>query len=284
MIYTDDKLTPIPNYPVYPPYHVGDYLEDHFRKKLITDNPALSRDYIGISWTTLYCSGPRNIIQPYLDSLPIDGKYFTVSQHDDAPSDILPPDTICFSAGGNVKGKNIIPIPLICSKLNLVNFTDTHTRNTLASFVGSLTHPIRQKLINFNEKSKNIQLYVKGWSPTVTQDEFKLFITYALNSKFCLCPRGYGLNSFRLYEAMQLGCIPVIITDEFYLPWEDEINWNDISVLIPENEMHNMESILLSYSESRISEMKTNIKLIYDKYFTMNGMYQNIIKTLNRKH
>jgi hypothetical protein len=279
MIYTQLNLTPNPTYPTYPPYHTGDYLEDYFRNKFILQNPNINRDFIGISWTTLYCQGPRDEIQPFLDSLPRDKKYFTVSQHDDAPSHKLPKDTLCFSAGGNVQGSNIIPIPLVCSKMP-INITENDSRPLLASFVGSMTHPIRNTMAEACKSNKNIAIYMKGWNPTVAQNELEFFINLASNSKFCLCPRGYGLNSFRLYEAMQLGCIPVIITDKFYLPWSDELDWKEFSVLIHSDQISNIENILLSYSDDQIKDMKNKIKTIYGEYFTLDGMYNNILKRI----
>lgn len=278
MIHTESNLTPNPTYPTYPPYHSGDYLEDYFRNRFIRESPVLTREYIGISWTSLYCQGPRNIIQPFLDKLPSDKKYFTVSQHDDAPSDRLPNDTLCFSAGGNVRGANIIPIPLICSPMQ-ITFSD-NSRPLLASFVGSVTHPIRNAMAESCKNTKNIAIYMKGWKSKVETNEFDFFVNLAINSKFLLCPRGYGLNSFRLYEAMQLGCIPVIITDEFYLPWSDELDWKEFSVLIHSDQISNIENILLSYSDDQIKDMKNKIKTIYGEYFTLDGMYDNIIKRL----
>jgi hypothetical protein len=91
--------------------------------------------------------------------------------------------------------------------------------------------------------SSEIIIKMKGWNPSVSNVDLNSFIELAVKSKFCLCPRGYGLNSFRLYEAMQLGCVPVIITDEPYLPWKDELNWNEFSVLITPDKISNIVSI-----------------------------------------
>jgi hypothetical protein len=277
MIYSQQSLRPLPEYPVYPPYHVGDYLEDYFYKRFSTEKQKVSRDYIGVSWTTLYCDNKRQGLQEFLDTIPRQGKYFTVSQHDDAPQDLLPPDTICFSAGGNVQGSSILPIPLICSKLQ-VEVPENTERKLLASFVGSITHPIRMKMANACRDNQDIMLYLKGWNPTVNKNEFETFINLASYSVFCLCPRGYGLNSFRLYEAMQLGCIPVVVTDKFYLPWADELNWNDFAVLIDESQLPDTVDILRSYSTDKIESMRQKIKEVYPKYFTLDGMYNNILR------
>jgi len=278
MIFTRDDLRPVPSYPTYPPYHVGPYLEDYFINRFTGDSPNCNRDFIAVSWTTLYCEGKTNGLQDFLNSLPRDRKYFTVSQHDDAPAHVLPSNTLCFSAGGNVRGTNIIPIPLICSELPVVK---QHTNKTiLASFVGSNTHRIRMKIFEKYKTSNNIIVHMKGWTPSVSHDDFTTFVDLTIKSTFCICPRGYGLNSFRLYEAMQLGCIPVIVTDELYLPWSDELDWNTFAVIVHENLINNLEEILQSYSNELILKMQNKLQEIYPKYFNMNGMYNNIIERL----
>lgn len=279
MIYSKAEFRPNPQYPVYPPYHRGEYLEDYFYSRFVSELPSVDRDYIGISWTTLYCDNKRHGLQQYLNEIPKHRKCFTVSQHDDAPQEQLPSDTLCFSAGGNVQGANIIPIPLICSPLP-VQVPENIDRKVLASFVGSATHPIRIQMAESCKSSKNIVIYMKGWTPSVSQNEFETFVNLTANSKFCLCPRGYGLNSFRLYEAMQLGSIPVVITNNFYLPWEDELDWSKFAVLVSEDQIPHLEDILTGYSEEQITSMRVEGKRLWEEYFSMNGLYKNILKRI----
>jgi hypothetical protein len=276
MIYTGSDLRPNPQYPTYPPYHQGEYLEDYFYSQFVTNKPQVMRNYIGVSWTTLYCDNKDQNLQLFLDSLDPNEKYFTVMQHDDAPKHRLPKDTLCFSAGGNVRGENIIPIPLICSSLPYIKKNEEKT--LLASFVGSLTHPIRNDMAHHLNNKPNCEINVKNWSPHVDNNEFNNFINLASKSKFLLCPRGYGLNSFRLYEAFQLGCVPVIITDILYLPWTDELNWQDFSVIIHASNVDKIYDILNSIDQTTYNNMINKGIEVYDKYFTLNGMYQNIIK------
>lgn len=279
MIYTEDKFRPLPQYPTYPPYHKGEYLEDYFYKKFQEENPKVSRNYIGISWTTLYCDNKRNGLQDYLNTLPRDGKYFTVSQHDDAPIENLPTDTLCFSAGGNIRNTNTIPIPLVCSRLNQ-NIDIPEEKPLLASFVGSGTHPIRIKMFESCKNDGDIFMQIKGWNPKVDENDFNTFLKATVNSKFCLCPRGYGLNSFRLYEAMQLGSIPVIITNIPYLPWKDELDWSEFSVLVLPDQIDSIPQILRNYSDEKIKQMKNKITQFYESYFTLEGVFNQILRRL----
>jgi hypothetical protein len=279
VIHTRNDLRPVPTYPVYPPYHIGDYIEDFFYKKFIEENPNVARDYIALSWTTLYCQNQDPGIQNFLNSLDQSKSYFTVCQHDDAPRHSLPPNTLCFSAGGNVSGSNIIPIPLICSELSK-ELIWKEEKQYIASFVGSATHPIRIKMAQILFGKSDYQIWLKNWSPSVDKPDFKLFLELASKSKYMLCPRGYGLNSFRLYEAFQLNCVPVIITDKSYLPWQDELNWSEFSILIDENNLSHIDEILKNIDDEQYNKLLTTGKNLYSSYFTLNGMYGNIIKRL----
>ena len=61
------------------------------------------------------------------------------------------------------------------------------------------------------------------------------------HTRFALIPRGHGLFSYRLTEALSAGAIPVILADGLVLPFDELINWNAISIRIPEDRVHEGE-------------------------------------------
>lgn len=273
-------FTPTPNYPVYPPYHTGLYLEDYFIDFINKNQIKTERQFIKIGWTSYYnngCNIPQ--LQNYLDTLTKNKKYYVVCQHDDAPRERLPEDTLVFSAGGNFKGNGVIPIPLICSPLlNIPNAVSLENKDIFCSFVGSDTHRIRRKL--YEKYNSKYFFQQSAWNPTISDEQLNNFIHITSRSKFALCPRGYGASSFRLYETMQIGCVPIYISDEHYLPWSDEINWNSICILIKEHEIDDLDNILKNIDDITYNNMLYNIKQIYNKYFTLEGVCNNILKRL----
>ena len=270
-----EAYRPTPTYPTYPPYHTGPYLEDFFCDYYYNNNAKTDRIFIPVSWTTCYIDKKVEGLQDALDNLDQDKKYFTVSQYDDGISQALPPDTIQFNAGGNSGGT---PIPLVCSRL--IKLPECIDKKIFASFVGSMTHPVRHEMYNHLREKPDCVLEIKTWSPTVTDDNFYNFISTAMRSKFLLCPRGYGLNSFRLYEAFQLRCVPVIITDKFFLPWSDELDWNEFAVLIHEDMIPEIYNILSSIDDEHYQRMLDKGMELYENYFTLFGVYNQIIRRL----
>lgn len=272
-------------YPVYPPYHQKEYIEEYFYKRWNEENILSNREYIDIFWTNLfnnrvYLGNYYPNVQEELDNLSKSEKYFTVCQFDDGPLENFPDDTLIFSAGGNLEGNNIIPIPLICSPIPK-ELIPNKEKTIFASFVGSRnTHPIRMDMCNHLSGKEGYEISAGNWSSEVPMDNFEKFLDITCSSKFGLAPRGYGKSSFRLYEILQLGTVPVYISDVHYLPWTDELDWNDFCVPVNEDEIEDIDTILKSISDVEYNKLLENGKKVYQEYFTLEGMFKNIVKRI----
>jgi hypothetical protein len=271
-------LRPAANYPTYPPYHQGYYLEEYFyhfykRNKEAFDKTGYT--LIPIFWTNVYNNGVnRNLIQFFLNALP-EGKYFTISQHDDAVKEILPKSTLSFEAGGNGNG---IPIPLICSPIKISHQQD---KSIFCSFVGSInTSPIREKLFKLYSTDSDFIFDNQQWVPNIPTERLNAFVDITQKSRFALCPRGYGAQSFRLYEVLQIGTIPVIVYDKPWFPFNDEILWSDFAVLVHVDEIGNLKQKLKNITPTQQQIMISKGREIYNKYFTFDTVSNHILRIL----
>jgi hypothetical protein len=274
------------NYPTYPPYHTGKYLEEYFYDFYLLNKEKFDKTgytLIPAFWTNIYNTNiNRHLVQTYLNALPKDQKYFTVSQHDDAVIEQLPDRTIQFSAGG-LNGQ--IPIPLICSPIPEKLKINNTSKDYLCSFVGSLppNADLRNSLYENLQNKEGVYFSKKQWwSPTVTEDRLNEFITTTQRSWFTLCPRGYGLQSFRFYEVLQLKSIPVFVYDTEWFPFNDVIDWSTFCICIHKNEINKILDILNSISiRDRQAMIETGFK-IYNEYFTLEKACEQILKKLKQ--
>lgn len=269
----------VPTYPKYPPYHQGPYLEDYIIKCFRGTAGVGGRFLIPVTWTTCYIQGQVGGLQEALDRLDPSKSYFVVAQHDDAIIERLPPDTRVFLSSGRNGGGE--PVPAICSPIPYE--PGERVRDIFCSFVGSITHDIRGTLLDLYGDNERFVFRCKGWTPTIEEDDFQSFVDITLRSVFCLAPRGYGRTSFRFFEAMQLGSIPVFVYDQPWFPFEDFVDWDSFSVRVHESDINRLEEILDSYGEARISEMRGRLRSVWHDNFTMHSVYENLIKMMSKQ-
>eukprot|EP00928_Gymnodinium_smaydae_P004184 TRINITY_DN11452_c0_g4_i1.p1 TRINITY_DN11452_c0_g4~~TRINITY_DN11452_c0_g4_i1.p1 ORF type:complete len:520 (+),score=36.83 TRINITY_DN11452_c0_g4_i1:195-1754(+) len=82
-------------------------------------------------------------------------------------------------------------------------------------------------------------------------------------SHFCLIPMGTSSWTNHLYEAFFSGCIPVILSDGFEVPFQDILAWPDFSIKWP---MHDVSMKLYTYLQSIPAEVLANMKAAVDSH------------------
>lgn len=95
----------------------------------------------------------------------------------------------------------------------------------------------------------------RGRMKTNFAREFKpraAFWDNVLNTDYTLCLRGAGNFSYRFYEVLAAGRIPIFINTRCVLPFEEEIDWKQHCVWIEENEIESAGEIVAKF-HSRLS-------------------------------
>ncbi|KAK8602511.1 hypothetical protein V6N13_057860 [Hibiscus sabdariffa] len=135
-------------------------------------------------------------------------------------------------------------------------------RHILAFFAGQTHGYVRPILLNHWGKDPDMKIF--GPMPQVKGN--KNYIDHMKNSKFCICARGFEVNSPRVVEAIFYECVLVIISDNFVPPLFEILNWESFAVFVLEKDIPNLKSILVSISEERYVEMHKRVKMVQQHF------------------
>jgi glucuronyl/N-acetylglucosaminyl transferase EXT1 len=98
----------------------------------------------------------------------------------------------------------------------------------------------------------------------------KLFDSYdymeLMNSTFALAPAGRSPASYRMFEIMSNGAIPVLIADNYVKPFETLIQWQYCILQFPTNEMHRILPTLRSLAMKEVEDRQRYCKQVYEEF------------------
>jgi hypothetical protein len=224
-----------------------------------------------------YDNLPYKLIQQqYLDKLPYEQKIET-TQLDNIPDNIkhiycnsvgkIHPKVSMVPIGRDFKNENIFPIVDLLNKNKkkiLCYYNCTLPPQNTYHWYGM----IRQHIYNVILKktfiyTKKCDIHPRTYSQ---QDNFSYYDDLS-KSKFMICPRGCGIDTYRMWDCIHMGCIPIVERYEGYQQFEDlpvfYINsWSEINNFNPEmlekkwiemlEKDYNYDKLRLSYWESKI--------------------------------
>lgn len=255
----------------YPPDNEIDFERwyfDNFRKENIR-----SRIYLPIMWTAYlvknnYGKSIRALkkLQEFINTLDTTKKYYTIVQYDDGPVvDLSGIDIKVYSMSGKPMD---YPLPLISMPHHYEFDID---RDIFASFVGRKTHPIRSKMMEALNGKR--EYYISS-----NQHSLHDYCKILSRSVFGLCPRGYGINSFRVQECLQYGAIPVIISDELFYP--HGVQSYHYGVLVQPKDISKLDESLKNISNQLVEELQSQTQYIYESFFTYKQTKKLILSSL----
>lgn len=134
------------------------------------------------------------------------------------------------------------------------------SRHILAFYAGNMHGYLRPILLQ-HWKDKDPDMKIFGPMPPGVASKMN-YIEHMKSSKFCICPKGYEVNSPRVVEAIFYECVPVIISDNFVPPFFEILDWSAFSVILAEKDIPKLREILISIPEERYFAMEVAVRRV----------------------
>ena len=83
--------------------------------------------------------------------------------------------------------------------------------------------------------------------PKSAQQARQDFVENLLASDYVVCARGWGNYSYRLYETLGAGRIPVFINTDCVLPYENHLDWRRYCVWVEEDEISSIDQRIAEF-------------------------------------
>ena len=164
------------------------------------------------------------------------------------------------------KGKN--PTVGFCGRARLRDRKDRRTYRTIKSFLQKRLGPyfgshlgrndglfLRESAMSILDKSPrvntNFLVRDRYFSPLAPKEETiqmrAEYINNILESDYVLCVRGYGNFSFRFFETLSLGRIPLLVDTDCVLPYDFIHDYREFCLVVPRKHIGRIEESVIAY-------------------------------------
>ncbi len=156
----------------------------------------------------------------------------------------------------------------------------------LFSFMGSvISHRVRKEIMKLDHprgyvldssaKSSAEEKQRPMFTPAYSDDDRTHYGKVLSDSKFVLAPRGYGCSSWRIFEAMRAGRVPVIISDQWVEPRGPE--WKTFSIRVRQRDVRKIPEIL-ERTEPEAECMGQLAREAWDDWFSKESCFHRIVE------
>ena len=122
------------------------------------------------------------------------------------------------------------------------------------------------------------------YTPTLSNDRStlqsgtdieRIFYSNIYETDYTLCLRGYGNWSYRLYETLACGRMPVFIDTDCVLPSVPNVDWKEYCVWIDKSELQYIGEKILHFHSSMSSadfvDRQRGCRELWEKHLTLDG-------------
>lgn len=154
----------------------------------------------------------------------------------------------------------------------------------LFSFAGRSSSLLRKRLFKINFKRPDVYIedtsYYDHWKIQPDREENqKRYVATLAASGFALCPKGASSGSYRLFEVMEMGIAPVIISDRYILP--NGPDWDSFALCVPERRIADLAEVVEAHAYEA-EERGRLARKAYEEWFASPKVFNHIVSLCER--
>ncbi|XP_051137126.1 probable glycosyltransferase At5g03795 [Andrographis paniculata] len=136
-------------------------------------------------------------------------------------------------------------------------------RRILAFFAGNMHGYLRPILLShWENKDPEMKIFGRMGKAKGRMS----YAEYMKSSKFCICAKGFEVNSPRVVEAIFYECVPVIVSDNFVPPFFETLDWESFAVFVAEKDVPELKNILTSIPPSKYLKMQRRVRRVQQHF------------------
>jgi Fe-S cluster assembly iron-binding protein IscA len=239
--------------------------------------------------------GLDDITKTIIDNCKLHSKKILVFYNDDDNQTIPIDEELGYvfrtSFNKSSKNKNEFALPPFFIDEFSGDFISPENINLNIGFCG-FDHYYRKEALSNIKNNQNIKsdfiIRQSFWAREISEDiAIKSFNDNIKNNLFGFTSRGAGNFSYRFYQILSMGRIPVLLNTDCVLPFDDFIDYNKHSLIIDIKEINQISNIILDYfnnkTKDELFQIQNNNRKLYVDVLSPNGFLNNITKNLNEK-
>lgn len=105
----------------------------------------------------------------------------------------------------------------------------------------------------------------------------RAFVQNLVDSDYTLCVRGTGNFSYRLYETLCCGRVPVFVDTDCVLPLEDEVDWRAHCIWVDEGHLDTVGDVVARFhdglSDRDFLDLQRDCRRLWERYVRPAGFF-----------
>lgn len=114
----------------------------------------------------------------------------------------------------------------------------------------------------------------------VQRDSQLEYLENSLHSDYVVSSRGFGNFSYRLYETLASGRIPVLVDTDCVLPFDFAIDWDAYCVRVPEGDLRSIGARVAEFhdalSPGEFLELQMGCRKLWEEWMSPEGFFANL--------